>query len=62
LEVDHPDHDPETRERLRALADRLGLIVTGGSDFHGETDRPIAYCTTSQEDFERLETLAGSAG
>lgn len=55
LEVDHPDHDPLTRERLRALADRLGLVATGGSDFHGETDRPIAFCTTTLDALERLE-------
>jgi predicted metal-dependent phosphoesterase TrpH len=35
LEVDHPDHDDRTRAHLRALADDLGLIVTGSSDFHG---------------------------
>ncbi|HEV2889433.1 MAG TPA: PHP domain-containing protein, partial [Frankiaceae bacterium] len=32
LEVDHPDHDPPTRERLRALAGDLGLLATGSSD------------------------------
>lgn len=35
LEVDHRDHSPAQRERLRAIADRLGLLVTGGSDYHG---------------------------
>jgi predicted metal-dependent phosphoesterase TrpH len=35
LEVDHPDHTPETAVRLRALAAELGLLVTGSSDFHG---------------------------
>jgi predicted metal-dependent phosphoesterase TrpH len=35
LEVDHVDHPPETRERLRAMAGSLGLLVTGSSDFHG---------------------------
>lgn len=35
LEVDHRDHSPAQRERLRAIADRLGLLVTGSSDFHG---------------------------
>jgi sugar phosphate isomerase/epimerase len=35
LEVDHPDHDREDRERLRALAADLGLFVTGSSDYHG---------------------------
>jgi predicted metal-dependent phosphoesterase TrpH len=35
VEVDHPDHDPEARKRLRALADELGLVTTGSSDYHG---------------------------
>lgn len=35
LEVDHRDHDPETRERLKALASELGLLCTGASDYHG---------------------------
>lgn len=35
IEVDHPDHDQTDRLRLRALADDLGLLVTGSSDFHG---------------------------
>ena len=35
LEVDHRDHSPEQRERLSALAQRLGLIRTGSSDYHG---------------------------
>lgn len=35
IEVDHRDHDPAARAELRALAARLGLIVTGASDYHG---------------------------
>ncbi|MEV1085263.1 PHP domain-containing protein [Streptomyces sp. NPDC050211] len=35
LEVDHMDHDPETRERLRGLGKELGLLTTGSSDYHG---------------------------
>jgi predicted metal-dependent phosphoesterase TrpH len=41
LEVDHPDHTPEARERYRALADRLGLIAIGGSDCHGTRYDPV---------------------
>jgi 3',5'-nucleoside bisphosphate phosphatase len=36
LEVDHPAHAAETRRHYRALAERLGLVATGGSDFHDE--------------------------
>jgi predicted metal-dependent phosphoesterase TrpH len=35
LEVDHRDNAPADRERLRALAAELGLLVTGASDYHG---------------------------
>jgi predicted metal-dependent phosphoesterase TrpH len=35
LEVDHRDNAPADRERLRALAGELGLLVTGASDYHG---------------------------
>jgi 3',5'-nucleoside bisphosphate phosphatase len=37
IEVRHPDHDPDNERRYRALAGELGLRVTGGSDFHGDT-------------------------
>ncbi|MFF0211330.1 PHP domain-containing protein [Streptomyces althioticus] len=35
IEVDHMDHDPGTRARLRGLAGELELLVTGSSDYHG---------------------------
>jgi predicted metal-dependent phosphoesterase TrpH len=35
IEVYYPDHTPAMVERLLALADRLGLLVTGGTDYHG---------------------------
>jgi len=35
IEVDHMDHDEETRARLRGLAKELGLLTTGSSDYHG---------------------------
>ena len=35
IEVDHMDHDLETRARLRGLAKELGLLTTGSSDYHG---------------------------
>jgi len=36
IEVDHPDHDIDTRRRLRAIAAGLDLVVTGSSDHHGD--------------------------
>lgn len=35
LEARHSDHDAATEARYRALAQDLGLAVSGGSDFHG---------------------------
>ncbi|MFF2850834.1 PHP domain-containing protein [Streptomyces sp. NPDC058001] len=35
IEVDHMDHEPATRARLRGLAGDLGLLATGSSDYHG---------------------------
>ena len=35
LEVWHPQHDPDLRRSLERLADRRGLLATGGSDYHG---------------------------
>ncbi|PLS27857.1 phosphoesterase [Bifidobacterium anseris] len=36
LEVWHRGNPPEQRVRLLGLAERYGLLVTGGSDWHGE--------------------------
>jgi predicted metal-dependent phosphoesterase TrpH len=61
LEVDHPDHTPEQREHLRGLADDLGLISTGSSDYHGANKpTPIAACTTDPGQLEAL--LAAGTG
>ncbi|HYE89266.1 MAG TPA: PHP domain-containing protein [Vicinamibacterales bacterium] len=40
VEVYHSDHAPEQVSSYRRLAARLGTLVTGGSDFHGEEVRP----------------------
>jgi predicted metal-dependent phosphoesterase TrpH len=36
IEVYHSDHKPEDVQEYRGLAQRLGLQVSGGSDFHGD--------------------------
>lgn len=63
IEVDHQDHDAEQRRELAGLADRLGLIPTGSSDYHGtgKIDHPLGVNTTSAESFERLRTAAATA-
>jgi 3',5'-nucleoside bisphosphate phosphatase len=35
IEVFHAEHTEADRERFATLAERHGLLVTGGSDFHG---------------------------
>jgi len=63
LEVDHQDHDPATRTELRAVADRLGLLRTGSSDFHGagKLDCPLGANTTDPDQFERLLAAAATS-
>ncbi len=61
LEADHPDHDPETRQRLRALAGNLGLLVTGSSDDHGtRTGHRLGCETTDPEVYAAL--IDGATG
>jgi len=36
LEAYHADHDASARERYLAMADHLGLAVSGGSDYHAD--------------------------
>lgn len=57
LEARHADHDSETETRYRALAGELRLLVTGGSDFHGDGGYRAARLgavTLPQEDFDAL--------
>jgi predicted metal-dependent phosphoesterase TrpH len=62
LEVDHPDHDPPTRVRLRALARDLRLVVTGSSDYHGFVkSTPIGAETTDPAVFDELAARADGA-
>ena len=56
-----PTTPPDQRAHLRGLADDLGLIVTGSSDYHGTNKQtPIAACTTDPDQFEAL--LAAGTG
>jgi hypothetical protein len=61
LEAYHRDHGPEEVARATALAGRLGLLLTGASDYHGAGKRNrLAENTTAAEVFEALE--AASSG
>ena len=59
LEVIHSDHDAALVEKYSQMADRYGLIKTGGSDFHGTNKKNINLGTAngrriSREFFDRL--------
>jgi predicted metal-dependent phosphoesterase TrpH len=41
LECYHNAHTPEVERFLRRAAKERGLVVTGGSDFHGETRKDV---------------------
>jgi 3',5'-nucleoside bisphosphate phosphatase len=59
IEVFHPDHDYSERTRLTALANRLDLLVTGGSDDHGSFNGTgLGAETTPPDQYERLISLA----
>ncbi|QZN84953.1 PHP domain-containing protein [Cellulomonas sp. C5510] len=56
LEVHHRDHTPEQRARLAELADRLGLLVTGSSDYHGAgKENLLGENTTAPEVLAEIE-------
>lgn len=63
IEVDHEDHGPETRDRLRSIARNLDLVVTGSSDYHGsgKVGHELGCNTTAPEELERLLDLAASS-
>ncbi|MEV4513483.1 PHP domain-containing protein [Dactylosporangium sp. NPDC049525] len=62
VEADHTDHTPAERAHVRAIADRLGLVVTGSSDYHG-TNKTVRLgaMTTAPAVYEQIvEAATGS--
>jgi len=59
LEVRHPSHSPAVEQRLTRIAQRLGLAMSGGSDWHGDTELGDAHATLGGLDvpLEWLEQL-----
>lgn len=63
IEVDHPLHDVTATARLRRLAAELGLVATGGSDYHGANKPvPLGARTTSPQALRELLARAGDTG
>jgi 3',5'-nucleoside bisphosphate phosphatase len=63
LEVDHQDHDLDTRRQLHTLADSLGLLVTGSSDYHGtgKLDHDLGCNTTAPTVFDEMQRRLAQA-
>ena len=64
IEVDHLDHDAGQRAQLRAIAARLGLVVTGSSDHHGtgKVDHDLGVETTAPDQLDRILARAAELG
>ncbi|MGQ9512364.1 PHP domain-containing protein [Thermodesulfitimonas sp.] len=61
IEAVYPEHTPEQREFFQRLAARYGLIVTGGSDYHGPDRRyPLGTVVVEYGVVERLYRAAGN--
>ncbi|WP_414942968.1 PHP domain-containing protein [Amycolatopsis sp. cmx-11-32] len=61
VEVDHPNHDEETRVRLHGLAGELGLVRTGSSDYHG-TNKTIDLGDETTDPLALEELVSRSTG
>lgn len=63
VEVFCPYHYPKTAERYASLAVRHGLLVSGGSDFHGarKENARIGASTVPMRFVEQIRSAAGSS-
>ena len=62
IEVYYAEYSAPQHGFLSELADRFGLLKTGGSDFHGTTDREgreLGWAPVPSEVIDRLRTAAG---
>ncbi len=67
VETRHPSHSGEVRARITALAASLGLLRTGGSDWHGEetgvgTHAMLGSQEVPSEWLERIEQVLRERG
>ena len=64
IEVWHSDHSPEQQTYYAALADRLGIARSGGSDYHGDGLHRacrLGGVLLPPAEFTRLERLAAGS-
>jgi 3',5'-nucleoside bisphosphate phosphatase len=60
VETRHPSHDPDLRARLTDITLKLGLLRTGGSDWHGDPEPGVTHGTIGSQNvplewLDRLE-------
>jgi predicted metal-dependent phosphoesterase TrpH len=62
IEAYHTKHQADDTVRYLVLADRLGLVVTGGSDYHGDpaTVIQVGSVTLPRECYESLKARASA--
>ena len=58
VEVYHSDHSPENVSYYKSLAERFGLGITGGSDFHGGNKPTISLGTGCRGNLKVPDELA----
>lgn len=59
IEVDHRDQNIQERAILREIAQELGLVMTGSSDYHGTGKlNRLGEWTTNPDQWEKLEAQA----
>lgn len=49
VETRHPSHDPDLRARLTDVTLKLGLLRTGGSDWHGDPEPGVTHGTIGSQ-------------
>jgi predicted metal-dependent phosphoesterase TrpH len=62
IEARHTDHPADVEAHYKSLAGRLGLAVSGGSDYHGEgtsNATALGRVTLDPDDFAALSERAG---
>lgn len=64
VEVKHPSHSPADVTRMRALSEQLGLVLSGGSDWHGAAEgaRTIGMMQVPEEWLARQDARVAAMG
>ena len=61
IEVYHPRNTEEDQQELLTLCRQNGLLITGGTDFHGSyasrRANPLATCVTDEENLKGIFEL-----